>query len=135
MKVTASQPEAIEERCESQADGESSDEEGDQPGPNPNPPSNGAVPCTVWFGPGGSAHFEREMLAYLGSHNGVAVLQWPRDLERATRCNLLGIPTLCFASDPNETIRCPQELREWLPSSATDEEVHGSLCRLSEQRA
>jgi hypothetical protein len=75
------------------------------------------------------------MFGYLGSHNGVAVLQWPRDAERATQCCVLGIPMLCFVSDPTETIRCPEQLQEWLPSIATDREVHDSLRRLSKHGA
>jgi hypothetical protein len=133
MTIEASEPEAIEERCEPPADGESSDKEGDLP--DPDLLSTDVVPCTVWFGPKGSASFEREMLGYLGSHNGVAVLQWPRDLERATRCCVLGIPNLSFVSDPTEPISRPEELQEWLPSSATDREVHDSLRRLSEHGA
>jgi hypothetical protein len=133
MTIEAAQLETIEERCDSDAAGESSDEDGDPPDPAPH--STAVVPCTVWFGPRGSAHVEREMLGYLGSHNGVAVFQWPRDLERAARCSLLGIPTLCLVSDPMETIPFPQGLQEWLPSSATDQEVHNSLRRLSEHGA
>jgi len=129
MTDEASKPEAIEERCEPHADTESSDEEGDPP--DPVSPSARVVPCTVWFGPSGSDSFEREMLGYLGSHNGVAVLQWPRDLRRAARCAHLGIPVLCFVSDPTEPIPSTQEHQQWLPSSATDREVHDSLWRLS----
>jgi hypothetical protein len=133
MSVEASKPAAAEERCEPQAVRESADEEGDQP--DPDLPSKDVVPCTVWFGPKGSASVEREMFGYLGSHGGVAVLQWPRDAERATHCSVLGIPNLCFVADPIEPSRCPEELREWLPSKATDREVHESLCRLSKHGA
>jgi hypothetical protein len=133
MTIEAAQMDATGEWCEPQVDGESSDEEGDPPDPDPR--SSGPAPCSVWFGPTGSASFEREMLAYLGAHNGVAVLQWPRDLERATRCRVLGIPTLWFISDATETAHPPAELQEWLSSSATDREVHHSLRRLSEHGA
>jgi hypothetical protein len=133
MTVEVSQPEAAEERSETQADSESADEDGDPP--DPDLPSIGVVPCTVWFGPKGSASFEREMLGYLGSHNGVAVLQWPRDAERATHCSVLGIPNLCFVADSIAPSCCREELREWLPSKATDREVHESLCRLSKHGA
>jgi hypothetical protein len=133
MTIEASQLEAVEDRSELHEDGESSDQAGDPP--DPDLPSTGVVPCSVWFGPSGSASFEREILGYLGSHNGVAVLQWPRDLERAIRCSVLGIPTLCFVSDVKEPIRSPQRLQEWLPSSATDHEIHDRLRRLSERGA
>jgi hypothetical protein len=133
MTVEVSQPEAAEERCEPDADSESADEDGDPP--DPDLPSKDVVPCTVWFGPKGSASVEREMFGYLGSHSGVAVLQWPRDVERAAHCSDLGIPNLCFVSDPIGPSRCPEELREWLPSKATDWEVHETLCRLSKHGA
>jgi hypothetical protein len=130
MTIEASQVAAVEERCEQETAGESSDEEGDLPDPALR--SREVVPCTVWFGPKGSASFEREMLAYLGSHNGVAVLQWPRDVERAAHCAALGIPALCLLSETSGPVSAPRGLQEWLPSSATDREVHDSLRRLSE---
>jgi hypothetical protein len=133
MTSETSEAAAIEDRSAPDEDGNSSDEQDD--------PADTVLlstripPCTVWFGPRGSASFEREMLSYLGSHNGVAVLQWPRDTERATRCSALSIPTLCFVSDPMELISFPQALQEWLPSNATDREIHDSLQRLSEHGA
>jgi hypothetical protein len=130
MTSEVSQLEAIEERCETHADSESSDEEGDPP--DHDLLSARVVPCSVWFGPSGSDSFEREMLGFLGSHSGVAVLQWPRDLRRAAHCGNLGIPVLCFVSDPTEPIPSAQELQEWLPSRAADQEVHDCLWRLSE---
>ncbi len=130
MANEASKLEAIEERRETHADSESSEEEGDPP--DPDLLLARVVPCSVWFGPSGSDSFEREMLGFLGSHNGVAVLQWPRDLRRAARCAHLGIPVLCLVSDPTEPTPSAQELQQWLPSSATDQEVHNCLWRLSE---
>jgi hypothetical protein len=133
MGSEASEPEAIEERGAPDTEADSSDDEGDPA--DPGLLSTGIPPCTVWFGPKGSASFEREMLRYLGSHNGVAVLQWPRDSERSARCNALGIPTLCLVADPTEPISPPQGLQEWLPSNATDRAIHDCLRRLSEQGA
>jgi hypothetical protein len=133
MTIESSTPEAAEERSEPPADSESPDEDGDPPDSDLR--SSTVVPCTVWFGPTGSESFEREMLAYLGAHNGVAVLQWPRDHERATRCRVLGIPTLWFVSDATNPVNPPAELEEWLSSSATDQEVHDSLRRLCENGA
>jgi hypothetical protein len=130
MTSETSEPEAIEERRPADADSESSEDEGDPADPRLLTPR--VAPCTVWFGPTGSASFEREMLSYLGSHNGVAVLQWPRDVERASHCNALGIPALCFVSDPMEPIGLPQELQEWLSSTASDQVIHDCLWRLSE---
>jgi hypothetical protein len=133
MASETSEPEPFEERHASDADGNSSDDEGDPA--DPGPLSSRIAPCTVWFGPMGSASIEREMLSYLGSHNGVAVLQWPRDIERATRCSALCIPTLCFVSGPLELMSPPQALQEWLPSNATDRVIHDCLRRLSEHDA
>jgi hypothetical protein len=133
MRIEASEPEATEERRVTDTDASdagSSDEEGDPA--DPGPLSARVAPCTVWFGPKGSASFEREMLRYLGSHNGVAVLQWPRDSERSARCNALGIPTLCLVTNSTEPVRPPQGLQEWLPSNATDQAIHDCLGRLSE---
>jgi hypothetical protein len=33
----------------------------------------------VWFGPSITASEERELMSFLGAHNGVAILCWPRD--------------------------------------------------------
>jgi hypothetical protein len=133
MASETSEPEAIEERSALDEDGNSSDDKDDPA--DPGLLSARIPPCTVWFGPRGSASFEREMLSYLGSHNGVAVLQWPRDIERAAHCNALCIPTLCFVSGPTQLIGFPRALQEWLPSDATDREIHDCLRRLSEHGA
>jgi hypothetical protein len=131
MAIEPTTSEAAEEWCEPQADSEPSGEDGDPSDSDQR--SSAVIPCTVWFGPSGSKSFERDMFAYLGAHNGVAVLQWPRDLERAARCRILGIPTLCFVSDGTKPGEPPSDLQERLCSSATDREVHNSLRRLCEK--
>jgi hypothetical protein len=65
----------------------------------------------------------------------VAVLQWPRDTERARRCWDLGIPTLCFVRDQAAHPSRDHGLVEWLRSSASDGQVHDSLDRLSQYGA
>jgi hypothetical protein len=67
----------------------------------------------------------------LGSHDGVAVLQWPRDKDRAQRCWDRGIPTLCFVQDQAQFPARHDGLVECLATSASDEHVHDSLNRLS----
>jgi hypothetical protein len=114
-------------------EGEPSGSEGDPPDPVPLAAS--VIPCTVWFGPTVHRTAERELLAMLGSHNGVAVLQWPRDADRARRCWDLGIPTLVFVHDRAQLPPRRQGLVEWLPSSANDGQVHDSLTRLSQYGA
>jgi hypothetical protein len=94
-----------------------------------------ASPCTVWFGPRGPESVERELAAFLGSHNGVAVLQWPRDTNRAAHFADLGIPCLWLVRDPDDTPPMQSALQEWLPHSASDDEVHDCLERLSEHGA
>jgi hypothetical protein len=118
-----------DEDTESTDEGEPSGDEGDPPDPIPLVAS--AVACTVWFGPTVPRTEERELLAMLGSRNGVAVLQWPRDTDRAGHCCDLGIPTLCFVHDQASPPARHHGLLEWLPVSASDQEVHNSLVRLS----
>jgi hypothetical protein len=118
-----------DERSERMDEDEPSGNEGDPP--DPVRPAASAVDCTVWFGPNVPRPAERELLAMLGSHNGVAVLQWPRDMDRTRRCWDLGIPTLCFVSDPTPLPALRHGLVEWVRSSASDGQVHDSLNRLS----
>jgi hypothetical protein len=99
--------------------------------PDPVPVEATAVACTVWFGAKVPAAAERELLAMLGSHNGVAVMQWPRDADRVQHCRDLGIPTLCFVPDSEQIPPSDNGLVEWLPSCASDDQVHSSLSRLS----
>jgi hypothetical protein len=113
--------------------GEDSEAAGESDDPSdPTPDSVRTVPCTVWFGPKTSEHFEREMAAFLGSHNGVAVLRWARDTYRARSLRELGIPCLWFVKAPSE-IPAKSDLEEWLPQNASDKRVHDSLLRLSEE--
>jgi hypothetical protein len=124
---------AGDERCERVDECDPSGNEGDPP--DPVPLATSAVGCTVWFGPNVPRATERELLAMLGSRNGVAVLQWPRDTDRARRCWELGIPTVCFLQDQAKLPPYHHGLVEWLPRSADDGEVHNSLNRLSQYGA
>jgi hypothetical protein len=122
-----------DERGERMDEDEPSGSEGDPP--DPLPAAARAIACTVWFGPNVPPAAERELLAMLGSHNGVGVLQWPRDRDRAQRCWERGIPTMCFVRDQVESPTQPEGLVECLPASASEEEVHDSLNRLSRNGA
>lgn len=114
-------------------EGEPSGNEGDPPDPTTAVAS--VIACTVWFGPKVPQSAERELLAMLGSHNGVAVLQWPRDSDRAQRCRDLGIPTLCFMEDQAQLptqgpsgdrieVGCPPDR---LPRAQTPQRSEGSF--------
>jgi hypothetical protein len=94
-----------------------------------------AVPCAVWFGQPGPEPVERDSLAFLGAHNGVAVLKWPRDVCRASRCSELGIPCLIFVRRRCDRPRSTSDLQEWLPEAATDGQVHACLQDLSARAA
>jgi len=115
------------------SDDASASEDGDPPDPVHRHVD--MAPCSVWFGPVASPSVERDLLAQLGSRRGVAVLQWPRDVDRATRLTELGIPCLWFFRCPDGPPFVVDELQEWLPSTASDQEVHESLLRLSERAA
>jgi hypothetical protein len=132
MTVTLIHP--IDEPPERRGE-ESSDEE-DEPPSTPGlldaHPACGAStrPSGVWFGPKGSDADERNLIAFLGSHNGTAVLQWPRDADRASKLRGLGIPCLWFVQDITDVpaIRCGSE--EWLSRTSDDLQIHASLERL-----
>jgi hypothetical protein len=117
-----------DEAHDGEGDGAASDK--DDPA-DPVPLGARTIPCAAWFGPRTSESFEREMAGFLGSHNGVAVLQWPRDIERATHLHELGIPCLCFVRTERDFPFGEHELEEWLPQGASDQTVHDSLLRLS----
>ena len=94
-----------------------------------------ASPSTVWFGPQGPESVERELAAFLGSHDGVAVLQWPRDTDRGAHFSGLGIPCLWLVPEHDDPPSIQCSLQEWLPRTAADDDVHSCLERLSEQGA
>jgi hypothetical protein len=114
-----------------------SDEEGDptKPGHWEVDRSAGTRPNGVWFGPKGSEATERELISFLGSHNGVAVLQWPRDVGRSHRLRCLGIPRLWFVHDGAALPVARDTSEEWLPHTASDLEIHDSLRGLCEWAA
>jgi hypothetical protein len=87
-------------------------------------------PSGVWFGPRGSESDERGLIAFLGSHNGTAVLQWPRDADRAARLRGLGIPCLWFLQNVRDVPPIRSGSEEWLLPTADDLQIHASLERL-----
>ncbi|MGA3147796.1 MAG: hypothetical protein ABSF33_09990 [Acidimicrobiales bacterium] len=135
MTISAVHPESVDQRHGRPADG-SADEEGEGSKricPEAHPDRVARVrPSGVWFGPKHSESEERKLIAYLGSHNGVAVLQWPRDAERAGRFLEFGIPCLWFVQDVADHPPVRSEFEAWLPRSASDIEIHAcleTLCR------
>jgi len=127
----------IEELYEPDEEDGLSNEEGDPAKPDHAEAghSAGTRPNGVWFGPKGSDATERELISFLGSHNGVAVLQWPRDVGRSHRLRGLGIPRLWFVHDGSTLPAARDESEEWLPQTASDLEIHESLRRLCDWAA
>ena len=127
---------AIEERYEPEGEDRLSDEEGDLPKQGSSETHHCRAASTrpngVWFGPKGSEATERELISFLGSHNGVAVLQWPRDVGRSHRLRCLGIPRLWFVHDGAALPVARDTSEEWLPHTASDLEIHESLRGLCE---
>lgn len=130
---------SIDELCEPDSEDRPSDEEGDPPKPTrleTHPRGSAStLPNGVWFGPKGSEATERELIAFLGSHNGVAVLQWPRGADRSNRLLSLGIPRLWFVQDVADLPPAREESEEWLPRTASDLEIRESLKRLCDWAA
>jgi len=130
---------SIDELYESDSEDGPSDEEGDPPKLarlETHPRGSASTPPNgVWFGPKGSEATERELIAFLGSHNGVAVLQWPRDADRSNRLLSLGIPCLWFVQDVADLPPAREKSEEWLPRTASDLEIHESLKRLCDWAA
>jgi hypothetical protein len=89
----------------------------------------------VWFGPKTSDSDERKLIAFLGSHNGVAVFQWPRDAHRADRFFDVGIPCLWLIQNPADPPPARGRCEEWLPRTASDLQIHASLARLCDRSA
>jgi hypothetical protein len=131
MRTATVDPQTTEEPLRAEGDDGPCDQDGDPS--DPVPLSAQAIPCTVWFGPNRSEYSEREMAVFLGSHGGVAVLQWPRDADRVTRLRKLGIPVLWFVRDGSAFPTERHALEEWLPRGASDQRVHNSLVSLSQR--
>ncbi len=92
------------------------------------------VPSSVWFGPFVPDGLERDFMAFLGAHNGVAVLTWPRDRARAEHLARAGLPRLLLV--PPTTAPPPVEaLQDWLPTDAPNTEVHHRLLALTRAAA
>jgi len=91
------------------------------------------VPCSVWFGPALGGHQASELLAFLGSHNGVAVLQWPRDEGQIPVLSRLGLPRLLLVHLSARPVPPDSPLQRSHPSSAAPDEIHASLLWLCRQ--
>ena len=92
------------------------------------------VPSSVWFGPFVSERLERDFMAFLGTHNGVAVLTWPRDREHAEHLACAGVPRLLLVLPTTAPPR-DAPLQAWLPSDASHSEIHECLLTLSRAAA
>lgn len=96
-------------------------------------PEPDRVPSTVWLGPFAPEHFERDFMAFLRTRNGVAVLTWPRDRERAEQLARAGVPCL-FVVPPTAT-PCGAPRQAWLPIDSSRAEVFDCLLDLSRMAA
>ena len=118
--------------------------------PTPPYPESGHTPCapngstrsaepalvtsSVWFGPFVPEHFARDFMAFLGAHNGVAVLAWPRDREHAEHLAQAGLPRLVLVPSP-EVPPPAAPLQDWLPTGASYAAIQRSLLKLSRAAA
>lgn len=115
----------------------SSDDDPPQGGDDDEPPHPRSlpVPSTVWFGPKRLDSVERELTGFLGSHNGVAVLQWPRDRDRARRLADDGVPRLWLTPSPPRPEDGSDGLDDWVSPSAGQDEITVRLRHLAELAA
>jgi len=88
------------------------------------------VPSSVWFGPVLSDGQEQELLAFLGTHNGVAVLQWPRDARLVATLARVGLPRLLLVHPSPTVVPDDGPLQTALPATAPDDVIHRSLLAL-----
>lgn len=93
------------------------------------------VPSSAWFGPFLEGSQERELVAFLGSHNGVAVLQWPRDAEHLPRLMVVGIPRLLLVHPSSQAPPPDGALQLAIGHSSDQDEIHRSLVLLCREAA
>ncbi len=96
--------------------------------------AEGVAPVCVWFGPSVGPSETRHVRRFLGSHNGVAVLCWPRDAVEGRNLAQLGIPRL-FVLDPARRRPEVGMLQDWIPNTAGLGDVYPRLVALAEQSA
>jgi hypothetical protein len=94
------------------------------------PPSTAAVPCSVWFGPVVSPAEERKLIDHLKSARGVGVCCWPRDAERVEHLAAADVPRLLLVGS-EATAPAAADRQAWIVISATNDEVHDALVRLT----
>jgi len=91
------------------------------------------VPSSVWYGPALGGHQEQELLAFLGTHNGVAVLQWPRDEDEIPALARVGLPRLLLVHPGASRVPADSPLQTSLPSAAEPDRIHRALLTLCRQ--
>lgn len=92
------------------------------------------VPTSVWF-TADLRGSEQELLCFLGAHNGVAVLQWPRDAGRVDPLSRVGLPRLLLVHPSSNAWPGDGPLQKVLPFSADNDEIYKSLVLLAERAA
>jgi hypothetical protein len=89
------------------------------------------TPCSAWFGPGMPSSLERELMAFLGAHHGVAILHWPRDAGRVEHLARAGLPRLLLVDASVEPPAGNDSLQDWLSSPASRNDIHDRVVSLS----
>jgi hypothetical protein len=128
MIQTVEEPQA---QCQEEPDDEEGDPSRGRRGAG-RPRSALSRPSGVWFGAKRSESEDRRLIAFLGAHNGTAVLQWPRDVDRAAKLSRLGIPCLWFVQDAGDVPPIRSASEGWLLRTASDLEIQErleELCR------
>jgi len=86
----------------------------------------------AWFGPGLRGSELSELLAFLGSRNGVAVVQWPRDAHHLEVLSSTGLPALLMV-DPSVTAVPEGPLVQSMLRSASGGEIRRTMAFLSDE--
>jgi hypothetical protein len=89
------------------------------------------TPCSAWFGPGMPSSLERELMAFLGAHHGVAILHWPRDAVRVQHLARAGLPRLLLVDAAVEPPSGNSPLQDWLSFPANRNDIHDRVVALS----
>lgn len=86
----------------------------------------------VWFGPGLRDPELSDLLAFLGSRNGVAVIQWPRDLLHLDLLSRMGLPALLLVHPSSSTVPPEGPLLRSVAHAAQEAEIRRNMTILSE---
>jgi len=103
--------------------------------PGPGMSSSHVLPSTAWFGPTVPRGTAKELMAFLGSHDGVAVVHWPRDVGIVRELARSGLPRLLLVANQSDAPPYDGLLQDWLLWPASEEATHDRLMTLSRRSA